>query len=296
MGGPVYRRGFRDRLAAGRPILLDGATGTELERRGARCDLPLWSAHALIDAPALVARIHRDFAAAGAEVVTANTFRTQRRTLARAGLGTRAAELTTLAVALARDAIGTSGWVAGSMATLEDCWRPDLTPDDSALAVEHAEHAAHLATAGAELLLAETMNTVREAIAVARAARATELPFCVSFVCDGAARLLSGEPLADAIAAVLPFEPDLVGVNCMPPPHVRTALPALQCAGRPFAVWANLGAPDTSGARTHDATPAEFASHALAWIDAGARLVGGCCGTTPDHIGAIAAAIASHAD
>jgi S-methylmethionine-dependent homocysteine/selenocysteine methylase len=288
MGASLYRRSFADRLAAERPILLDGAMGTELERRGARCTLPLWSAHALIEAPDLVARIHRDYLEAGAEVLTADTFRTQARTLAHAGLGARAAELTARAVSLARDALGPkAGWIAGSMPTLEDCWRPDLTPDDASLDREHAAHAANLATAGVDLVLVETMNTRREAIAATHAARATGLPVWVSFACDDRARLLSGESLADTLRDVARFEPALVGVNCLPPPHVAPALDVLRALGRPFAVYANLGAPDDAAGRTHDATPAEFAAHAQRWIDAGARAVGGCCGTTPAHVRAI---------
>ena len=234
-------------------------------------------------------RIHRDYVEAGAEVLTADTFRTQARTLARAGLEARAAELTARAVALARDALGavSQGWIAGSMPTLEDCWRPDLTPDDASLDREHAAHAENLAEAGVDLVLVETMNTRREAIAATRAARATGLPVWVSFACDERARLLSGEPLADALADVARFEPALVGVNCLPPPHVAPALDVLRALGRPFAVYANLGAPDDAGGRTHDATPDAFAAHARRWIDAGARAVGGCCGTTPAHVRAI---------
>jgi S-methylmethionine-dependent homocysteine/selenocysteine methylase len=295
MGASVYPRRFALRLVAGAPLLLDGATGTELERRGARCALPLWSARVLLDDPDLLLRVHRDYAAAGAEILTANTFRTQGRTLARAGLGDRAAELTARAVDLARRAIGDGGFVAGSMPPLEDCFRPDLVPDDAALAREHAEHAAHLANAGADLLLVETMNTAREARAAARAAKATGLPIWVSFVCDGAARLLSGESLADALEAIAALEPDLVGVNCLPAPHVVPALDVLAASRLRFGVYANLGAPqgDASAARTHDATPAEFAAHARTWVARGARAVGGCCGTRPAHVRAIAEALSA---
>ncbi|MCC6642745.1 MAG: homocysteine S-methyltransferase family protein, partial [Deltaproteobacteria bacterium] len=85
-------------------MILDGALGTELERRGVPSALPLWSAHALLERPDLVRAIHAEYVAAGAEILTANTFRTQERTLARAGFGARAAELTALAVRLAREA------------------------------------------------------------------------------------------------------------------------------------------------------------------------------------------------
>jgi homocysteine S-methyltransferase len=295
MGAPVYPRRFVDRLANGPPLLLDGATGTELERRGARCEGPLWSARALLDDPAMILRIHRDYVAAGAEILTANTFRTQARALARGGLGERAAELTQIAIEVARRAVGHTGFVAGSMAPLEDCWQPELAPDDVALAREHAEHASNLACAGADLLLVETMNNIREARAAVQAAKTTGLPVWVSFACDGAARLLSSEPLEDALAAVGALEPDLAGVNCLPAPHVIPALPLLAAAGRRFAVYANLGAPlgDTSTSRAHDATPAEFAAHARGWLACGARIVGGCCGTRPEHIAAIAKAMAA---
>jgi S-methylmethionine-dependent homocysteine/selenocysteine methylase len=289
MGASVYPQRFPDRLAHGASLVLDGGTGTELERRGIACDAPLWSAHALLGDTSALTAIHRDYVQAGAEILTANSFRTQRRTLARAGLGDRASELTQRAVALARAALGGEGFVAGSIAPLEDCWRPDLVPGDDALAREHAEHAEHLAVAGADVLLIETMNTIREACAAVRAAKATGLPVWVSFACDDAAKLRSGERLDTALASIAPLEPDLVGVNCLPTPHVVATLEALEASGRPFAVYANLGAP-VAGApelRAHDATPAAFAADAQQWIARGACVVGGCCGTTPAHIAAI---------
>jgi len=309
------------RLAAGPPLLLDGALGTELERRGVDCTLPLWSAHALLGAPDLVRAIHREYAAAGAEVLTANTFRTQRRTLRHAGLGPRAAELTTRAVSLAREAADAAAragaprriLVAGSVAPLEDCWHPERVPDDEALAREHAEHARHLAAAGADLLLVETMNTAREAAAAARAARATGLPTWVGFTCAPGARLLSGESLADALAALRPIAPQAVLVNCLAVADVPACLPVLAASGLPFGASPNLGpargAPDRAGSEGPDAggeaaggagpacgaeaSPERFAEAVAAWRAAGARILGGCCGTGPAHVRALARRLAA---
>ena len=153
-----------ERLTRGAPLLLDGATGTELERRGVATPLPLWSAPALFEAPEVLAAIHSDYAAAGVEVLTANTFRTQRRTLARGGWGDRAEQATQRAVEIARGAATRAAarpFVVGSAPPLEDCYRPDLVPDAESLAREHAEHAIHLAGAGVDAALVETMNTVR---------------------------------------------------------------------------------------------------------------------------------------
>jgi S-methylmethionine-dependent homocysteine/selenocysteine methylase len=235
-----------ERLRAGPALLLDGATGTELERRGAKSALPLWSAHALLHDPALVGRIHADYVAAGAELLTANTFRTQRRTLERDGVGEQAAALTARAVALARTAAARGDQpvqVLGSAPPLEDCFRPDLVPDEASLAREHGEHAANLAAAGVDAILLETMNTIREALAALRAARATRLPVLVSFVCWDGPRLLSGEMLREAVGAVRAEQPAAVLANCLPPSNVGACLAVLAAGGLPFGAYANLGAP-----------------------------------------------------
>lgn len=289
---------WNDRLGEARPILLDGALGTELERRGVRAGLPLWSTHALLEAPETVFEIQREYALAGAEILTACTFRTQRRSLARGGVadpGTRARELTRQAVQIARRAAGETSaacLVAGSAPPLEDCYRPDLVPEDRAAEREHREHCANLADAGVDVLGLETFNCIREACVAARAAAATGLPFWVSFVCDEHARLLSGEPLADAIAQVAGAGPALVGVNCLPPSTVAASLAVLAGCGHDFHVYANLGAPADDATRSEDLAPADFAREASRWARAGARMVGGCCGTGPDHVRSIRTALA----
>ncbi len=273
---------LRDRLATGPPLLLDGATGTELERLGIPSELPLWSARGLIEAPETVLAIHRAYAAAGAQALTANTFRTQRRTLDAAGQGHRAGELTARAVALAREAASQHGiFVLGSAPPLEDCFHPERVPDDSALAREHAEHARHLVEGGVDAILVETMNTIREAVAAVRAARECEAPVLASFVPREPARLLSGEPLGEAIDAIAGLGPLAVGVNCLPPRAVPPCLGDLQRSGLPFLVYANLIGPG------EERSPAEYAGCATDWIRAGARIVGGCCGTRPEHIRAL---------
>ncbi|MGI0147927.1 MAG: homocysteine S-methyltransferase family protein, partial [Thermoplasmata archaeon] len=205
----------RERLASDPPLLLDAAMGTELQRRGADTRLPLWSARSLLGRPDLISEIHREEAAAGADVVTANTFRTHRRILEKAGLGARSLELTSLAVRLAREAAEESGrevFVAGSLAPLEDCYRPDLVPEDAALEREHSEQAESLAEAGVDLILCETHNTVRELVAAARAAKGSAMPFAASMVTNGEGRLLSGETIEDAVRGLTPLEPDALSI------------------------------------------------------------------------------------
>ena len=283
---------LRDRLSRGQVVLLDGATGTELERRGIDSSLPLWSARALLEAPGAVRAVHLEYALAGAQVLTANTFRTQRRTLEASGLGSRCVELTELAVRLAREAAGSRDIdVAGSAPPLEDCYRPDLVPTAAELEREHAEHAEALARAGCDWILVETMNTIREARAAARAAAGTGLPFVVSFVSWEPGRLLSGESLRDALDALEQTQPVAMGVNCTPPSALPPALEILRERNDPFSVYANLGGPLAGGEdlRSESTTPQHFAEQALRWVKEGARIIGGCCGTRPEHIAAIAA-------
>jgi S-methylmethionine-dependent homocysteine/selenocysteine methylase len=287
------------RLESGPPVLLDGALGTEIERRGGHAGLPLWSTHALLDDPDLVTRIHREYAAAGAEVLVADTFRTQARSLAHAGLAGRAAALCAKAVQLAREAAAAearSVWVAGSAPPLEDCYRPDRVPDEAALRREHGEHVRNLVAAGADVIWIETINTVREARAALEACSEANAAAVVSFVCDGEARLLSGETLREALDAVTPLGPLAVGVNCLPAAAARAALPVLAAGGLPFLVYANLGVPAADGAFARsDALATEaFAGEACAWLAAGAGAVGGCCGTTPAHVAAIARRLGSN--
>lgn len=286
---------FRNRLRQGLPLLLDGATGTELNRRGVDTGLPMWSAKALLDAPDVLLAIHRDYVLAGAEIITANTFRTNRRSLAATGCAGEAGMLTTRAVELARDAIGEamsgrSGdgevHIAGSIAPLEDCYSPDLVPDTETLAVEHYEMVAVLVSAGADLLLVETMNTIREATVAAEIAVATGLPVLVSFVCGRDGNLLSGEGIREAADRVGRCGVDALLINCAPAADLHVGLASLAAAtDLPIGAYGNVGyADDVQGwVNTDSVDPQAYAIHADRWLDIGARVIGSCCGTGPAH-------------
>ena len=283
---------------SGPPLLLDSAMGTELQRRDANTALPLWSARALLDDPELVWTIHCEEVSAGADILTANTFRTHGRTLEKGGLRDRAAELSALALRLAHQAASTARrdvFVAASLSPLEDCYRPDLSPGPTASEREHAAQASLLAQAGADLILAETHNSIAEAAAAVRAAKATGLPVVVSLVTDGAGRLLSGERIETAAAELARLAPDAVGINCVPAARLAGDLERLAQAtgGEPLAAYGNLGLPaDGPGwSFTEELSPDKYAAHARSWLGLGARIVGGCCGTTPEHTRAVRALI-----
>ncbi len=281
-------------------MILDGATGTELDRRGVDISLPLWSARALITAPDVLAAVHRDYLDAGADAITANTFRTNRRTLAlepSAHGAPDADELTIKAVRIARtvrDEHKPGALVLGSVAPLEDCYRPDLAPGADDCAREHADLIETLVAAGVDRVLIETMNNLTETRAAIDAARRYAPDrWMVSFCMDTAAppgTLLSGEP----VEAVLDELRDAaaVGVNCVAAPEVvrqveflRERLPETIS----IIAYANIGYADDHGnwVPTDAVDPDRYADYAATWVAAGASIVGGCCGTTPATIAAV---------
>lgn len=277
-------------LDRSRTYLLDGAMGTELARRGARTDRPLWSARALIEQPALVLTIHNEYVEAGAEILTTNTFRTTPRAFRNAGVADRSAELTDLAVTLAGEARAKAAhevMIAGSLAPLEDCYRPDLVPSGQELADEHGLHAERLARNGADILLCETLGTIREAKAACKAALDTGRPVVVSFLCRADSRLYGGEPLEEAVRQIASLCPFGIAVNCMPARAIRGALDVLRSAtALPLGAYGNVGmeGKEQAESMTHAVSAEEYASLATTWLEGDMLFVGGCCGTTPEYI------------
>jgi len=274
--------------------------GTELQRLGADTTLPLWSARALDEYPDLVTAIHVSYVEAGADIITTNSFRTNRRAILRAGMSLEDAErLTLLSVMLAREAISESNrpvLVAGSDAPVEDCYSPDLVPTDDELRDEHREHCRWLMEGGCDFLLLETMNTLREAVCASEAAREIGARFMVSLVTDASGeKTLGGELLREAVEALSPLEPMAILTNCSSPDAVLHATEIVSQVHREhnaswtFGGYANSGVPDpVVGWEVVDEVPVErFVETARRMIDLGAGVIGSCCGTTPEHTAAL---------
>ena len=212
-------RQLTDRLRAGPPMVLDGAMGTELERRGYRTSLPLWSAMAAIEVPQLVHQIHTDYIEAGADIITANTFRTTDYTLAKEDKAQLAQPLTTLTVELAQEAIAQSGrevLLAGAIAPLEDCYSPDLVPDKKVIHDAYTQQIENLSSAHVDFILAETMINLQEASTLASLVADHHMPFMMSFTADVYGNLLDGTPLSKAVEVVASYHPLALLVNCRP--------------------------------------------------------------------------------
>ncbi len=295
---------IRERLRRGQVVILDGAIGTEILRR----DLS-WADHQVMSHPDKIRAIHEDYIRAGADVITTNTFQLTRRSFAShfrdlehmrhigaRDLDVRWAHALRAAVALARTARAAAVGdrpvaIAGSVTTLEWCFRPDLAPPPDQARREYREVVDVLADAGVDLVLLETVNSVGEARVALEAVRERGLPAWVSFVCDERGRLFTGETLADAVAALSPLQPDALLVNCAPPPDATAGLRELAAHRRqPVGLYPHVGRFDPpEWMFTDEYPPPVYLDWARRWVEMGAQIVGGCCGTTPEHIALLSA-------
>lgn len=275
--------------------LLDGATGSML--RDAGMPVGVCAERWVLDHPDAVMELQRAYLAAGSEVIYAPSFGANRVLLAHHDLQNEAAALNRDLVAVSREAVGTRALVAGDMTTTG---RPVAPGDDSAyeeLLDIYREQAEALLTAGVDLFAVETMMGLTECMAAIEAIRSLcELPILCTLSVYSDGKCYFDGSAAEA-AEVLPgLGADAVGLNCSAgPDQLASVIRAMQAAAGqvPVAAKPNAGLPTITetGAAVYDMGPEPFARHMLALKDAGASLLGGCCGTTPAHIAALRAAL-----
>lgn len=283
---------FKNKLKKGKIVILDGAMGTEIYRRGAKTPGALWSAQVLLKNPILVKQIHKDYINAGAQIIITNTFSTKERTFRKVDLAGKGRDTTKLACKIARQAREELGkddvLIAGSEAPLEDCYSPELVPPEGELKKEHLEYAKSLKDGGADFLLAETMISLREIKAVCEASKKVDLPIAVSFCCDKDGNLLSGEKLKVVVKLVEKYKPLFLSLNCMSLKLVSKALKKLRkITSLPIAVYAQGdGEPgsDQGWVFKGNNSSEKYFEYAKQWSKEGAQIIGGCCGTSPEYI------------
>ena len=280
--------------------ILDGAMGSELIRWGMELPEHIWSAAANLTNPELVLKIHREYVDAGADYITVNTFRTTPRAFGKldslvagfvevnkkdAVLNSRNSLFT--AVELAKEAASNSVKVLGSIASLEDCYSPELFPGKNTAITEFRQLGGWLSEAGVDILLLETMNSIAEAEAGLIALQSFELPIWVSFVMKDDEHLLSGDLLLDALTLLQDHSVNTVLLNCNPLQRTEKAMILLtkNWTGK-WGIYPNLGIgePSPNGRITKYESMEKFTALMEKAIDLGASVVGACCGSTPEQI------------
>lgn len=284
------------RLDRSEVVILDGATGSELQLRGVPMDGFAWSAAALDTHPETVCAVHEDYIRSGADVIITNSFSTARHVLEPAGLGDRVRAMNQAAVDLARAArenaaAGRSIAIAGSISS----FRVSVTPTER-LAASYQEQAEVLAGAGVDLIALEMMSGPETAAPAIRAAMATGLPIWVGFSCrlaeDDTVQFFDGTPFASGLAEDLALLADLppgdVAVTVM---HTLTedTAPALEIVRQhwqgPLGAYAHEGKwVDPEWEFDHAISPADYLGAAQQWVEMGAQIIGGCCGIGPEYV------------
>jgi homocysteine S-methyltransferase len=296
-------------LLSRRPlIVLDGALATELERRGADLKDPLWSAKYLIERPDIIRSVHFDYFMAGADVATAATYQATFEGFAHRGIiGGQAAQLMRGAVTLARAArdefwavesnrigrecplVAASVGPYGAMLADGSEYRGHYAASDRALEDFHRPRLAVLADCGADLLACETIPCLREARVLARLLR--EFPGMsawISFSCQDESHNSEGEDMADCAAHLAEYRQlAAVGVNCSRPELITPLLRRMRShTDKPLLVYPNSGERYEAQSKqwSGSAASTRLGHQAREWYAEGARLIGGCCRTTPEDI------------
>lgn len=292
----LMAEGWQATLARGKTLILDGGVGTELRRRGMPLGASTWSALASVKHFYLLRTIHAEYIAAGADVITTNTFATTRFVLEAAGHQADFARLNTRAVAAAREARDVAERdvaIGGSISCLPPRFDVQAYPDERTERADYLELAESLADAGVDLLVLEMLQETRHAPLACEAARAVGLPFWLGVSCRlGPAGALVGfdfplVPLSQCVEPLLPFAPAAINVMHSPVAAIEPALHELRARWRgSLGAYPEIG--DGTPGVPHSISPDELAVQAWGWVASGARIIGGCCGTTPEHIRAMA--------
>jgi len=282
--------------------ILDGGMGQELLARSATQATGLWSAQILLDDPDLVRAVHADYLAAGADVITTNSYILQRDRLVPLGVEDRFEQLHSLACRLAveaRDVHG-AGLVAGSLGPNARSYRPDLAlPEDRA--VEAFAEIARLQAPYVDLLLCETMSSIEQARGAVLGALTVGLPVWLAVTVDDydGTRLRSGQEISLVVELCNAMSLDTVLVNCSIPEAVDIAVGALTGCGLRVGAYANgfthindaflePGATVDVLQKRKDLDPEAYAGFAADWVTRGVGIVGGCCEVGPAHIALLA--------
>ena len=282
-------------------ILADGATGTNLFRAGLEAGYPpeLWN----VERPEDITALHTSFIDAGSQLILTNSFGGTAHRLRLHAADDRVGELNLAAAKLARQAAddgrdrhGHEIVVAGSIGPTGELFEPMGALDHADALAAFTEQAEALAAGGVDLLWIETMSSLEEVKAAIEAASAVGLPAASCMTFDTAARSMMGVTPADFASKSIGFGADYVGANCGigPAELLHSVSEIITTASVPVIAKGNCGIPAyLDGAIHYHGTPELMADYACLARDAGVRIIGGCCGTTPDHVAAMRAALVS---
>ena len=282
----MTKQEFRALLEKG-PIILDGATGSNLRLMGMPAGVctEKW----INENPEVIKKLQKAYVDAGSMVVYAPTFMANRISLKNVGLESEVKRLNMENVKISKDAVGNRAFVAGNLSTTSQPLEPIGTMTYDALLENYKEQITYLVEAGVDYLAAETLLSLEEAMVICdAAAEVCDLPLTISFTCESDGRLYFGGSVVEAAVTLQEMGVDAVGMNCsVGPNQLLSIVKALkENLEIPVLVKPNAGIPqiDEHGQAHYNMDEEEFARCMAALKEAGANVLGGCCGTTPQYI------------
>ena len=289
---------FMDQIHTGKILLADGATGSNLQQRGLPNGKPgeLW----VLENPDEIVRLETDFIHAGADIILTCTFGASRLHLGQMGLANESERINRTAVELARKAAAAGGvLVAGSIGPIGQMLEPFGTLSAQDAEITFAEQARWLAESGVDMIVIETQFDLGEAEVAVRAVRSvTTLPLVCSFSYDRGTKTMMGVSPAKAARALNDSGVDLLGINCgrSLDDNLKALRELREATTLPIWFKPNAGLPvvDESGNAVYQTTPQQMAENVTDWIAAGAQVIGGCCGTSPEHLAAVAEVVRTY--
>ena len=288
----MTKKEFRDFVNKG-PIILDGATGTNLMAAGMPIGVcpEAW----ILEHKEVLLNLQRGYVEAGTNIVYAPTFTGNRIKLEEYGLADRITEINTELVRLSREAVGDKALVAGDMTMTGQQLFPLGELMFEELVEVYKEQASILDKAGADLFVVETMMSLQECRAAVLAIKeVSDKPVMVTLTYNEDGRTLYGTPPEAAVVVLQSLGVDVIGINCSTGPMemIEPVKIMAEYATIPILAKPNAGLPElVDGETVYRMTPEEFAEAGAALVEAGAAIVGGCCGTTPEHIAALTAKV-----
>ncbi len=289
---------FLERLNAGEILVADGATGSNLQKMGLKPGRP--PEDLIIDNPEVILKLASSFVEAGSDIILTCTFGGTRLRMKDSKYQDRTPEVNLRAAEIARQAASRRSdvLVAGSMGPVGALIKPYGPLEAEDVKATFAEQASALAEGGVDLLLIETMFAFEETSAALEGARsATDLPIVVSFSYDRGTRSMMGVKPKDVIIRYSEMDAAMVGANCGTTLENMESVVREYAASLPgFPLWVkpNAGVPRMdieTEQGVYDMSPGDMAEYAVRYVELGARVVGGCCGNTPEHVAAIARAV-----
>ena len=294
LGVKMNSQTFQEEITRKRAFISDGATGTNLIAAG--LERGKTAEHWVLERPEMIANLHADFIRSGADIILTCTFGASELRLKQAGLSGQSKQVNEKAVQIAKEAAAASGaLVAGSIGPLGEMLKPlgTLTPEDAEK--YFAEQAEALISSGVDLIIIETQFDLSEARAAVQGVQSvSDIAVICSFSFDRGTRTMMGVSPSKFVADFTEYNLAAFGINCGKSLHDNLDCLIEMSGATDSPIWfkPNAGLPelDSEGRAVYSVSPEEMGKHANSWLENGAKIVGGCCGTTPDHLKFIAAA------